>query len=56
MEEDEVGPPQEAADQEGDDVPHAVVGEEEQLAARLGEVAHAVARVKDLKGIIKVYN
>ena len=32
-----------------DDVPHAVVGEEEEFAARLREVVDAVARVKHLE-------
>ena len=35
--------------QVGDDVPHAVVGEEEEFAARLREVVDAVARVQHLK-------
>ena len=38
-----------AASQVGDDVPHAVVREEEELAARLRKVVDAVARVQYLK-------
>ena len=35
--------------QVGDDVPHAVVGEEEEFAARLRKVVDPVARVKNLE-------
>ena len=35
--------------QVGDDVPHAVVGEEEEFAARLRKVVDPVARVKNLQ-------
>ena len=35
--------------QVGDDVPHAVVGEEEEFAARLRKVVDPVARVKHLQ-------
>ena len=37
------------ASQVGDDVTHAVVGEEEEFAARLRKVVNAVAGVKHLK-------
>ena len=41
------------ASQVGDDVTHAVVGEEEEFAARLRKVVDAVAGVKHLKERIR---
>ncbi len=49
MKQDEVRVGEEGADEEGDDVPHPVVGVEEQLAAGLREVAQAVAGVEHLR-------
>ena len=49
VEEDEIRVGEEGDGEEGDDVAHAVVGVELQLAARLGEVVDAVAGMEDLE-------
>ena len=49
VKEDEIRVGEEGDGEEGDDVAHAVVGVELQLAARLGEVVDAVAGMEDLE-------
>ena len=49
MEEDEICVSEEHKYDEGDDVAHAVVRVEQELAARLGEVVDAMTRVENLE-------
>ncbi len=55
MKQDEISVCEEPADDEGDDVPHPVVGVEQQLAARLGKVAQTVARMEHLRRFPKLF-